>query len=144
MAHAHTNTGHDHAGHGAHPLVGHLVPPWILLATGFALIVLTAMTVTVRYIDLGEMNLFVALGVAAVKATLVGLFFMHLRWDRPFNQLFFVAGILFVALMMAFCLMDTGQYRATQFKGNPAAAQAVLDKDAPNAPITSQKSADLP
>ena len=69
---------------------------------------------------------------------------MHLRWDRPFNQLIFLSGILFVVLMMAFCLMDTSQYRESQYVGNPADVQAVLDKDAPNAPIAAQKSPDLP
>jgi len=45
---------------------------------------------------------------------------------------------------MAFCLMDTSQYRDSQYVGNPAGVQAVLDKDAPNAPIAAQKSPDLP
>lgn len=142
MGHATPSTGH--AANGAHPLVGHLVAPWILVATGTALVVLTALTVTIRSIDLGEMNLLVALAIAGVKACLVALFFMHLRWDRPFNQLVFFCGVLFVVLMMAFCLMDTGQYRHTQYTGNAAGVQAVLDKDAPNAPISAQKSPDLP
>ena len=109
-----------------------------------ALIVLTVITVAIRYVDLGEANLLVALAIAGLKATLVSLFFMHLRWDRPFNQLIFLSGILFVVLMMAFCLMDTSQYRDSQYTGNPVDVQAVLDKDAPNAPIATKKSPDLP
>ena len=144
MGHAHTSSGHGHAGHDAQPLVGHLVAPWILFATGGALIVLTVITVAIRYVDLGEANLLVALAIAGLKATLVSLFFMHLRWDRPFNQLIFLSGILFVVLMMAFCLMDTSQYRDSQYTGNPVDVQAVLDKDAPNAPIATKKSPDLP
>ena len=141
---AHSNA-HAHGSHGEpHPLVGHLVPMWILFAVGGALLVLTAITVAVRYIDVGEFNMVIALGVAVIKATLVALFFMHLRWDRPFNQLIFLSGILFVVLMMAFCLMDTSQYRESQYVGNPVDVQAVLDKDAPNAPIAAQKSPDLP
>jgi cytochrome c oxidase subunit 4 len=147
MGHAHTTAGHGHDGHAGHagqPLVGHLVAPWILFATGGALIVLTVITVAIRYVDLGEANLLVALAIAGLKATLVSLFFMHLRWDRPFNQLIFLSGILFVVLMMVFCLMDTSQYRESQYVGNPVDVQAVLDKDAPNAPIAAQKSPDLP
>ena len=144
MGHAHTTTGHGHAGHDGQPLVGPLVAPWILFATGSALIVLTVITVAIRYVDLGEANLLVALAIAGLKATLVSLFFMHLRWDRPFNQLIFLSGILFVVLMMAFCLMDTSQYRDSQYVGNPIGVQAVLDKDAPNAPIAARKSPDLP
>ncbi|MBM4110204.1 MAG: hypothetical protein FJ254_02445 [Phycisphaerae bacterium] len=145
MGHAHSNSGPaGHAGHAVQPLVGHLVAPWILFATGTALIILTMVTVAMRYVDLGEANLFIALAIAGVKATLVSLFFMHLRWDRPFNQLMFLGGIVFVVLMMAFCLMDTGQYRGAQFTGNPVDVQAVLDRDAPNAPIAAKKSPDLP
>ena len=47
--------------------------------------VLTVATVGVTYVDMGRFNLVVALGVAAVKASLVGLYFMHLRYDSPFN-----------------------------------------------------------
>lgn len=131
--------GAEAHGHGdGHPLVGHLVPISTLVATGTVLLVLTVITVAVRYIDLGEMNLAVALGVAVVKATLVGLYFMHLRWDRPFNQLMFVGSIVFVVLLMAFCLMDTKQYEATLRGGNPAQVQTILNESAPTAPIASQ------
>ena len=128
-AHAHDSKGEPH------PLVGHLVPMWILFAVGGALLVLTAITVAVRYIDVGEFNMVIALGVAVIKATLVALFFMHLKWDRPFNLLTFVGSMVFVILMMAFCMMDTSQYRATQFVGNPPGVEATLQANAPGAPV---------
>ena len=114
------------------------------MAAGAALLFLTVITVASHSVDMGEANLPVALFIALIKATIVALVFMHLRWDRPFNQLIFLSGILFVVLMMAFCLMDTSQYRESQSVGNPADVQAVLDKDAPNAPIAARKSPDLP
>lgn len=135
MGHAHTSSGHGHAGHDGQPLVGHLVAPWILFATGGALIVLTVITVAIRYVDLGEANLLVALAIAGLKATLVSLFFMHLRWDRPFNLLVFFGCIAFVVLMMAFCIMDTSQYQKDLYTGNPSAAQETLEKYAPGAPV---------
>ncbi len=124
---------------GAHPLVGHLVPIRILVSTALALLVLTVITVAVRYIDIGEFNIWVAIGIAVVKAALVATFFMHLRWDRPFNLLVFVGCILFVVLMMAFCVLDTSQYRSTQYTGNAPLAQETLDANAPGAPIAAQK-----
>ncbi|MBM4112116.1 MAG: caa(3)-type oxidase subunit IV [Phycisphaerae bacterium] len=129
--------GHDgHGAHGeGHPLVGHLVPAGTLVATALALLVLTAITVAVRYVDVGEFNIHIAIGIAVIKATLVALFFMHLRWDRPFNMLMFVACILFVVLMMAFCVMDTRQYANLQFVGNPPAVENVLKEKAPGAPV---------
>jgi cytochrome c oxidase subunit IV len=132
MAHANTQSNDSH---GDHPLVGHLVPLWLLMLIGSALLVLTVITVAVRYIDVGEFNMVIALGVAVVKATLVALFFMHLRWDRPFNLLTFVASMAFVILMMAFCLMDTAQYRPLQFIGNPPEVENTLQANAPGAPV---------
>ena len=132
---AHGNA-HAHASHGEpHPLVGHLVPFWLLFVTGGALLVLTVITVAVRYIDVGEFNMAIALGVAVIKATLVSLFFMHLRWDRPFNLLAFVGSMVFVILMMAFCLIDTSQYRSLQFTGNPPEVENTLQANAPGAPV---------
>ena len=120
---------------GAHPIVGHLVPTWLLMFVGISLLMLTVITVAVRYIDIGEFNIVVALGVALVKATLVCLFFMHLRWDRSFNTLVFVVSVVLVLLMMAFLIMDTNQYRDLQFDGNAPNAEATLQANAPGAPV---------
>ena len=120
---------------GAHPIVGHLVPTWLLMFVGISLLMLTVITVAVRYIDSGEFNIVVALGVALVKATLVSLFFMHLRWDRSFNTLVFVVSVVLVLLMMEFLIMDTNQYRVLQFDGNAPNAEATLQANAPGAPV---------
>jgi cytochrome c oxidase subunit 4 len=137
MAHDSTvSTEHDeHEEHG----LGHVVKPSILYVTGFFLILMTAITVAVRYIDAGELNMPIALGIAGVKACLVALFFMHLRWDRSFNAMIFVTSVILVVLLMMFVLMDSGQYEPTVFEGNPLNVQNILDSDAPEAPITSQK-----
>ena len=138
-SHAHHSDGHGHAHGEAHPLVGHLVPYSTLFATGAALLVLTVITVAARYVDLGEANIYLAIGIAVVKATLVSLFFMHLRWDRPFNLMVLVGSMLFVVLMMIFCMMDVGQYTGTENKGNPPVVQRYLDANAPFAPVAAKK-----
>jgi cytochrome c oxidase subunit 4 len=97
----------------------------------------------VRYVDLGEANMPVALGIALVKATIVALIFMHLRWDRPFNLLVLVGSILFVLLLIAFASMDVHQYEPTIFTGNAPEAQATLDANAPGAPVAQMKSSDM-
>lgn len=139
MAHATNIHAGSHAGHhgdgDAHPLVGHLVPYSTLVATAIALLVLTVITVAVRYVDVGEFNIHIAIGIAIIKATLVALFFMHLRWDRPFNMLIFASCVLFVVLMMSFCVMDTTQYRDLQFRGNPPLVETTLKSNAPGAPV---------
>ena len=74
--------------------------------------------------------------LGAIKATLVALFFMHLRWDKPFNQLVFFGCIVFVMLLIALTVLDTGEYGPTVYDGNPSDVQAALDSNAPDAPIT--------
>jgi cytochrome c oxidase subunit 4 len=89
--------------------------------------------------DLGEANIYIAIGIAVVKATLVSLFFMHLRWDRPFNLMMLVGSMIFVLLMMVFCLMDVGQNLSKENMGNPSAVQNYLNANAPFAPITAKQ-----
>ena len=72
-----------------------------------ALLVLTAATVAVSYVHLGMMNVVVALLIAAVKASLVALFFMHLRYESRLVWGFALTPIFFLALIIAGTLSDT-------------------------------------
>ena len=66
----------------AHPGSGHSLQPYRVYRIVFvSLIVLTVVTVGVAGIDLGGMNIPIALLIASTKAALVGLFFMHLRFE---------------------------------------------------------------
>lgn len=90
----------------------HAAPLWVLVAVCVSLMILTYLTVTATYIDLGgEGNLFLAMGIATLKASLVVLFFMHLFWDKPVNSFVFIASLIFVTLFIVFALMDTLQYQ---------------------------------
>ncbi len=100
----------ERPGAGQGPVV-HVVSVPILLAVFAALMVLTYATVAVRGIDLGVWNLLIAMGIATVKAALVALYFMHLRYDKPFNAILFVVGVLFVALFISLTLLDTITYQ---------------------------------
>ena len=90
---------------------GHVVPAYVLLGVFAALMVLTAVTVAVSYFDFGVLNLLVAMGVATVKATLVAMYFMHLRYDNPFNALIFGIGVVFLGLFLVITMMDTIEYQ---------------------------------
>ncbi|MDE0960036.1 MAG: cytochrome C oxidase subunit IV family protein [Planctomycetota bacterium] len=94
-----------------HPEFGHMTGPTLLLTILTMLLFLTWATVAVSYIDLGSMNVVVAMGVATIKATLVSLYFMHLRWDRPFNAVIFVGSLFLLGLFLGFALLDTGEYK---------------------------------
>ena len=135
----------EHAHDGdSQQLSVHIVPLSILIWTALALIFLTCVTVAVRYVDVGEFNIVIALGIAVLKASLVALFFMHLRWDTPFNQLVFVACIAFVVLLIALTVLDTGQYAPTLYDGNPSFVQDTLDAKAPEAPIAQRTGISTP
>ncbi len=104
----------DHAHHDEHHGISHVAPVKVLLGTWGALMVLTIITVGATRIDLGaNYNLAVAMAVAVVKATLVVLFFMHLRYDKLFHSIMVVGGILAAALFVGFALMDSNQYQST-------------------------------
>ena len=88
----------------------HAIPGWILIAVYAALVILTGVTVAAASINLGELNVLVALLIAAVKAALVVLFFMHLFWDSPFNGIILICALIFVAIFISFAVMDTTSY----------------------------------
>lgn len=101
---------HDEHGHG----LAHVATVKTLLATGGSLLVLTLVTVLSTKIDFGaNINLAIAMVIAVTKATLVILFFMHLRYDRIFHTVVFGSAIAAAALFVGFALMDSSQYQHT-------------------------------
>ena len=112
MAHEHSSP----EGHGEHHGVGHIVSPKILIATAAALLVLTVITVLAakvafEEVEMHELTIFVALGIAVLKASLVCLFFMHLKWDRPFNAFVLIGSLGLVALFIGFAIIDSTEYK---------------------------------
>lgn len=94
-----------------HGNVAHVIPVSVLLAVFGALIALTVLTLAATWVDVGGLNLLIAMGIATVKAGLVALFFMHLLYDRPFNALIFCVALFFLALFISLTLLDTVQYQ---------------------------------
>ena len=89
----------------------HVVPPKVLLAVYGALLVLTLITVEVTNFELGNWNVWVALLVALVKAAVVALYFMHLRWDSPFNAICLIAALFFVCIFIGIAVLDSREYK---------------------------------
>lgn len=105
---------HSESHADAHATHVHACPLWILGAVFAALIVLTVVTVlTAQFVDLGELNLVLAMAIALVKGALVAMFFMHLWWDSKFNTIALLAGLGFLAIFLAFALVDTHAYQNT-------------------------------
>ena len=86
----------------SHPVV----PVKIYVVVFLALIALTITTVAVSKIELGEYNFVAAITIAVVKATLVVLFFMHVRQSTAMTKLFVVAGFFWMAILFVFTLSD--------------------------------------
>lgn len=105
-SHASHDASHAHGG-----LHLHVVPMSVLVGVFALLMVLTLLTVAATWVDLGAaVNLWIALLIALVKAAFVCLYFMHLRYDNPFNGLVVVASLVFVVLFIGFALMDSAHY----------------------------------
>ena len=89
----------------------HVVPPRVLLAVYGVLFVLTILTVAVTHFELGNWNVWVALLIALAKAGVVALYFMHLRWDSPFNAICLIAALFFVCIFIGITVLDTKEYK---------------------------------
>lgn len=70
------------------------------------LLILTIITVDVAYHDLGYWNIFIAMLIATIKASLVVLFFMHLKYDNKVNQVVFVSAFFFLAVFVGLTASD--------------------------------------
>lgn len=72
-------------------------------AVFLVLMVLTALTVGASFLDLGPLNTIIMIGIAGLKATLVVLFFMHVRYGTKLIPVVILSGLFW--LFILFCLM---------------------------------------
>lgn len=84
----------------------HIVSPKVYYVIFIALVVFTVVTWSVAKLDLGKMNAVVALTIAVIKATLVVLYFMHVRYSSRLTWVFVCAGFFWLAIMVALTLGD--------------------------------------
>jgi cytochrome c oxidase subunit 4 len=92
----------DHSEHSEH----HIVPVKIYVAVFLALIALTWVTAFVSTIDLGRLNIFVALSIAIFKASLVILFFMHVKYGTRLTKMIVLAGLYWLILLLFIAMAD--------------------------------------
>jgi cytochrome c oxidase subunit 4 len=71
-----------------------------------ALLILTALTTGVAYIDLGPFSVVVALTIAVCKMLLVALFFMHVRHSTKLTKLVVLGGLLWLAILLSLTMAD--------------------------------------
>ena len=68
--------------------------------------VLTAITVAVAFVDLGPLNNVVMLGIAITKATLVVLFFMHVKYSTRLIPLVAASGFFCLLILFGLTMQD--------------------------------------
>ena len=71
-----------------------------------ALVVGTVVTVAAAFVDLGPLNIVVALGIAGTKATLVVLYFMHVRYSNRLIWVYIGAGLFWLLLLVGVTMGD--------------------------------------
>ena len=85
---------------------GHVVAKKIYFIIFASLLALTALTTGVAFVGLGQWNTIVALIIACCKATLVVLFFMHLRWSPQLMLVVLLSAILWLAILISLTTTD--------------------------------------
>jgi cytochrome c oxidase subunit 4 len=87
-------------------MVDHVVSTKLYILVFAALIALTALTTGVSFIDLGKWNTVAALAIAVCKASLVALFFMHLKWSSGLMRIVLLAAFVWFAILVTLTLAD--------------------------------------
>jgi len=84
----------------------HIVPVSTYLGVFIALLCATALTTWIAFQDLGQWNVIVALLIAVCKATLVVLFFMHVKYNKGLSRITLIAAVFWLGLLITFTLAD--------------------------------------
>jgi cytochrome c oxidase subunit IV len=85
----------------------HIVSSKTYLGIWLALLVLTGLTAGIAFIDLGPFNTIVALVIATVKALLVVLFFMHVKYaSERMTRVVLISAIFWLLLLLMLSLAD--------------------------------------
>ena len=84
----------------------HITSVRVYLAVFVALLVGTGLTVWVAYYDLGLLNTPVALTVAVIKASLVVIYFMGVRFNTPLTKVVVVSGFLWLFILFGITMTD--------------------------------------
>jgi len=85
---------------------GHVIPKRIYFMIFGSLLLLTGLTTGMAFVDLGPWNTVVALVIACFKASLVLLFFMHLRWSTHLNRAVWLSALLWLVILIGLTSID--------------------------------------
>ncbi len=83
-----------------------VVPVRTYIAVWIAVMVLALATIWAATLELGPFHTVVALGIAIAKAVLIILYFMHMRYSTGMTRLVFVAGLLWLGILLVGTMDD--------------------------------------
>lgn len=84
----------------------HIVPYRTFIVVWLTLLILTGVTVAVAQVNLGALNVWVALGIATLKSALVVAFFMHMKYETPLFKLALLAALAILAIFIGMTFLD--------------------------------------
>jgi cytochrome c oxidase subunit 4 len=84
----------------------HIIPPRVYYTIFAILMICTGLTVWIAFLDLGPFNAIAALGIAAVKATLVVLFFMHVKYSTRLTWAVVLGSVFWFGILLTLTLSD--------------------------------------
>ena len=83
-----------------------IIPVSTYLVIFIALLILTATTAWISFLDMGRLNAVVALIIALIKALLVALYFMHVRYSSRLTSIVLMAGFFWLGIMLVLTMSD--------------------------------------
>lgn len=84
----------------------HIVPYKTFVLIWIALLILTGVTVAVAQVDFGAFNIWIALGIATLKSSLVVAVFMHMKYEQWLFKLALLATLAILAIFIGFTFFD--------------------------------------
>jgi cytochrome c oxidase subunit 4 len=88
-------------------MASHIVPVRTYYLIFLTLMVCTAITIAVAFVDLGRLNAVVAMAIAVLKATLVVLFFMHVKYSTKLTWAVVIGSVFWLGILI---VMTAGDY----------------------------------
>ncbi len=82
------------------------IPDGLYVKVWLGLLTLTALTVSISYLDMKNAVVLTAMLIACIKSTLVALYFMHLRFERPLFTIMLMAVLMTYGIFIGLTFVD--------------------------------------
>jgi cytochrome c oxidase subunit 4 len=84
----------------------HIIPYRTFLLVWVALLVLTGLTIAAAQFHFGALNVWIALGIATLKSSLVVAVFMHMKYEQPLFKLTLLSALAILAIFVGMTFLD--------------------------------------